>query len=163
MSLKQSIKDRLAETFHLAFDITEKKEIGLHTLDIELHESNESYFVINVSLRAKTRMTITCEPQHYAAEFVKIISDSDKQERLIFTQYWNELQNKGKVFLKINDIPLTPQDFIENHQPWSKFDLRYTQAPYFDADRDDESDIVAKHIVLVCGMMLSVPKISGYA
>lgn len=158
MSLKQSITDRLAETFHLSFDILENNQAGLQTFDIKLHKSDESYFVINVSLKAKTRMTITCEPQHYAAEFVKIISASDKQERLIFTQYWDELKQKGKVSLKINDIPLSSQDFIESHQDWSKFYLRYTQAPYFDSEKDDESTVVAKSVVLICGMMLSLVK-----
>lgn len=165
MSLKQSIKDRLAETFHLSFDITETNKVGLQTFDIRLHESDESYFAINVSLKAKTRITITCEPQQYAAEFVKIISDSVEQERLVFSQYWNELQHNGKVLLKVNDIPLTTQEFVENREQWNKFYLRYTQAPYFDADKDDEAYVVSKYISLICAMMLSLVKyeIVGYS
>lgn len=164
MDLKKVVLNKLAETYHLSFDIEEKEQVGLHTLDIKLHDSDENYFGIQVSLRAKTRITLTCEPQQYAAEFVKLISKSTKQQRIVFTQYWHELQNKGKVTLKINDAQINETSFLDDDRSWNKFYLRYTEAPYFDAELDDEYEIVSRFVTIICGMMLSLInyEIEGY-
>lgn len=164
MLLRELISKELAETFHLAFDVDELNQSGVQVLQIRLHNSDDKYFSIQVNLKAKTRMIVTCEPQQYAAEFVHIIGKSTAQQRQIFVQYLNELQKHGKLILKINEQQISNEDFLESDITWDKFFLRFTVAPYFDRDFEDEYAVVSNYIKIICAMMLALLtyEIEGY-
>lgn len=144
----------LQKTFYVNFSTSVKNGVVF----IRPSDSENNLFVIRLEIKDDIRLSIECEPEKYAASFVKAISESQVNKREMFCIYWEKLLDNdelAKTNVKINDVDVSQDDFKKYSTAWNKFSIRYTRAPYFDRDDEKEKKVVDALINIV-GMMLSL-------
>ena len=123
---------------------------------IRLFDSNDNYFKVIVTVKGDTRLTIECEPEKYGAFFVSTINNSSPENKQRFKEYWNLLNEKAYVTLKINEVSISQQNFDKINEPWTKFYLKLTKAPYYDLDNEIKNEVIKKYVINFVGMVLSL-------
>lgn len=158
MNLSKNIKEALANAFMLDFDVSLSMENREPTYNIKPHGSEDQYFYIKAEVKNDTRLTIICEPEKYAADFVHLLGSTNEEKQNIFCDYWKVFEEKGcKVSIRINDIEATKESFHGLIGNCKKFFLRITKSPYFNEENEESKDtVVVNNITSVCAMMLSL-------
>ena len=161
--LSKKIKNELEKYYHISF-VVEKIFDSNEKYKITPKDTYNNTFIINVVIRDETRLIITCEPDQYGNEFLENINYSEKGLRKNFCDYWNQL-GINYLKLQINDIEKSPAEFIDDETKWNKFNLRYSKAPFYEADFKEKEKNVVEAVSWMCGMILSITNysISGYA
>lgn len=160
MSLAQIIKENLQLNYGILFDVKSNIEKSFEEYIIVPKESNDNYFILNLTIKDDSRLTIVCEPDKYGMYFINAINKSDIEQRSIFVKYWDEITNKHlKLSVKINDVPIEKNDFLSNNDLWKKFQIRMTSPTYYDFETQNKADVVSELINIVVGMVLSLLEI----
>ena len=152
--MERLIKDKLEETFLVGFEV-KRLDSNYEEYIIKPKDSYKDSFVIRVRIKDDTRLTIEAEPDIYGNYFLENLNCSDNNKRTIFNSYWKELGNNN-LLLKINDMDCSSTDFINNHDKWYKFYIKYSSAPYYDLETENKSEVIVNRIVLICSMILSI-------
>lgn len=160
--LSKKIKNELEKYYHIGF-IVEKIFDSNEKYKITPKETYSNTFVINVIIRDETRLIITCEPDQYGNDFLENINYSEKTARNNFCNYWKEL-GYNYLKLQINDIEISPDEFINDETKWNRFNIRYSKAPFYEDDMKEKEKNVVEVVSWICGMILSITNYSilGY-
>lgn len=152
------IKKLLEDFFHLKFQIDNYKD----DLIISFAESNDSFFYVKITIKDDIRLTIFAEPQKYGKQFVETINSSNENKRNVFVEYWKKL-GESHIKIKINDIPISCENFIQDKRTWNSFSLRYSVSPYYEKETEKEKNIF-NGVSTVIAMLLSICEYSivGY-
>ncbi len=152
------IKKLLEDFFHLKFQIDNQNS----DLIISFAESNDSFFYVKVNVKDDIRLTIFAEPQKYGKQFVETINSSNEDKRKVFVEYWEKL-GESRIKIKINDVPISSEDFIQDKKTWNSFSLRYSVSPYYEKENEKEKNIF-DGLSSVIAMLLSICEYSivGY-
>ena len=104
-----------------------------------------------------------CEPENYAADFLRAIDRADEAKRKVFCDYWEQI-GLDKISIKINEIPIKKEDVLTKPTKWNKFSMRFTKAPFFDDENEDRDLVICKYAKQVISMVLSLTdySIQGY-
>ena len=158
MSLAQTIKNSIQDRYRINFDVKSNLSRSLEEYIICPSESNDNYFVLNLTIKDDSRLTITCEPDKYGMYFVDSINTANDEQRGIFVNYWNEINKFLKVSVKINDIAINQESFLNNKDKWHKFQIRVTSPYYYDSEKQSKEEVVCNYINIVLGMVFSLLK-----
>lgn len=150
MLSNNQIKKALEDYFHIGFEV---KLQGQEYI-INFKESNENFFYLRVINKDDIRLTIVAEPQKYGKQFVETINMSNKWKRTLFSNYWLNIGVKN-ITLKINEIPINQESFIEDKSNWNSFLLRYSISPFYENSEEKDSKIVDA-IISVIAMVLTI-------
>lgn len=154
MSSSHKIANFLSHEFHAKFDVTKVNSQNEEYI-IKIAESYDKYFYLTVIIKDSIRLTILCEPEKYAADFVEELGRASLQKKTLFSQYWDAL-GSSKISIKINDAVVKKQDWFTLSDGWKKFSLKYTKAPFYDEDSAVEEDVINSTIKQIINMMLSL-------
>lgn len=149
MALENIIISRLAATFLAKFAAEKKSDC--HCV-ITVAESEERYFSIDVLIREQNRLIITVCPEKHAADFVQTINECSIEKRRNFCTIWEKLE--GKLKIKINDIEISRDMFLQNDIIWRNFSFRLS-VPLYD-DEIDKEDKAAELTCSMCNLVLSL-------
>ena len=163
MLLSQQLKNLIEKRFGIKFDVSSNISNNIEEYDIIPSDSNNNYFNIKTIIRNDSRLTIICEPSKYGAKFVKLLSQSSYEQRTIFTNYWEQLEKKFKVEIKINENTVSKEQFL-NFYNWKKFYIRITTPMFYDSEKENKKDVVCKYIYIILAMIFSLLDINviGY-
>lgn len=153
------IKRYLEDYFHVKFLVKPQGSGYVISFD----GSNENFFYVTLTIKDDIRLIIFAEPEKYGKQFVETINKSSKDERKIFTNYWDCL-GENKLVIKINDLKIVKDAFINDNQVWNYFSLRYSISPYYDENEKKEFNILDS-VSSIISMILSISKysIEGYS
>lgn len=152
MELKKHIQESLSENFHVRFNVQSDK---LEHYIITLVDAKDSLFKMEVSLHGTVRLIVTAEPEKYAAHFMEEVDSASMSKRQAFCQIWDCL-GCDNLQVKINDTPCTKEDVLNKQTTWKKIYLRFSKAPYYDVETENQIERICNYITQVCSMVLSL-------
>jgi len=152
MQLQQKLKYRLESDFHVGFLIqSSEKDHFIVSFD----GSKNNLFRLDVLAKTDVRLIIQVELEKYAGNLMELINTSTRQHRTNFCAIWEKLDPRY-VQVKVNDVPSTPDAFLNKNDNWGRFMLRYNRASYFDIEQEDRDEAVCNYVSTVCAMVLSL-------
>ena len=163
MLLSQQLKNLIEKRFGINFDVTSKIINNIEEYDVIPSDSNNNYFNVKTIIKNDSRMTIICEPSKYGTQFVKLLSNSSYEKRKIFINYWEQLEKKFKVEIKINENVVNKEEFSYFNN-WQKFYFRITTPMFYDYEKEKKKDVVCKYVYIILAMIFSLLSINviGY-
>ena len=163
MLLSQQLKILIEKRFGIKFDVSSNIINNIEEYEIIPSDSNNNYFYVKTIIKNDSRLTITCEPSKYGAKFVKLLSKSSSEQRKVFVNYWEQLEKKFKVEIKINENAVSKEQFLD-YNNWQKFYIRITTPMFYDSEKEKKKDVVCKYIYIILAMTFSLLdiKVIGY-
>ena len=151
MVTTEKIKYHLASSFIIGFDVKETEANNFH---LAPSGADGCLFQLNISY-TDVRLKIYGEPQKYAANFVRIISQSDINRRKCFCSIWNEIGVKNLI-VKIDEKRVSPKEFLYAGNDWQKFLISLNKAPYHIDETESPDENILAYIKLCCDLFLTL-------
>jgi 5-methylcytosine-specific restriction protein A len=154
----KDIKISLESAFDIPFHIEKVYSRGVPCVRIYPDNDEESLFYLDVFFKENLRIIIEAYPQRFAAGTLADISSSNDGKRIIASLYASELLKKNaKVDFRINDLPVTPNNYSTWPQEWQNFNLRVTKMPVeVSGSIEENQNVIIKWSKPVIGIFLSL-------
>lgn len=152
MITSEKIRNHLETSFVIGFEVSSN---DANSFLIEPKGAEEKLFSIHVSFN-DIRLKMSGEPQKYAADFVRLISQSNEYRRKCFCSIWKEIGQKS-LSVKVNDHSVSQEEFIAFENTWKRFSISFNKAPYFDFDDENSQDAqILYYAKSMCDLFLTL-------
>ena len=153
------IKGILEQTYDIPF-ITKLITSDKNNEKIIVFPDNEfnELFEIYAEIKNGIRVILEVLPQKFAADFPKLLQNSRPEQKLLFTEFGKNLEDRGvscKLLINEQLYPIT--DSKNWPHDWTKFSLRITKSPLIsEDDLTPLNEKLSEYIELCIGMILSL-------
>ena len=149
-----SIINKLERIYYIGF--TGKSSEDGFTLN--LSESDDDKFEINVRVIPQTRLSVTVKIEKYGASFLHLLNRSDTNKRQNFIDYAKG-NDRGEILVYINKNKVTLENFVDDKSEWNDFKIQFHEIPF-----EENEDEIVRILTFLVGMMFTLfdYSIEGY-